>query len=78
MPSKTSKKKLAEALRCIPKELLDQMISSPKDTEAVNTASMAFKKARPKFRKVRKKATNQQACRSISKLFWQFFAIGGG
>jgi transposase-like protein len=45
MPSKTSKKKAAVALPSIPKELIDQMVSGPMDAEAVNAASMAFKKA---------------------------------
>lgn len=44
MPSKTSKKKLA-ALPSIPKELIDQMVRGPMTAEAVNAASMAFKKA---------------------------------
>lgn len=45
MPSKTSKKKPAAALPSIPKEFIDQMVSGPMDAEAVNAASMAFKKA---------------------------------
>jgi putative transposase len=45
MPSKTSKKKPAAALPTIPKELLDQFVSGPMSAEAVNAASMAFKKA---------------------------------
>lgn len=45
MPSKTSKKKQVPALPSIPKELIDQMVSGPMDAEAVNAASMAFKKA---------------------------------
>ena len=45
MPSKTSKKKPLAVLPSIPKELIDQMISGPMDAEAVNAASMAFKKA---------------------------------
>ena len=45
MPSKTSKTKPAAALPSIPKELNDQMVSGPMDAEAVNAASMAFKKA---------------------------------
>ena len=45
MPSKTSKKKPAAALPSIPKELIDQMVSGPMDAEAINAASMAFKKA---------------------------------
>ena len=32
-------------LHSIPKELIDQMVSGPMDAEAVNAASMAFKKA---------------------------------
>ena len=44
MPSKTSKKKPAVALPSIPKELIDQMVSGPMDAEAVNAASMAFRK----------------------------------
>ena len=42
MPSKT---KPVGALLKIPKELIDQIVSGPMDAEAVNTASMAFKKA---------------------------------
>ena len=45
MPSKTSKKKAAVALPTIPKELIDQLVSGPMSAEAINTASMAFKKA---------------------------------
>ncbi len=44
MPSKTSKKKAA-ALPSIPKEIIDQFVSGPMTAEAVNAASMAFKKA---------------------------------
>jgi transposase-like protein len=43
MPSKT--KKTAAALPSIPKELIDQFVSGPMSAEAVNAASMAFKKA---------------------------------
>ena len=45
MPSKTSKKKPVAVLPSIPKELIDQVVSGPMDAEAVNAASMAFKKA---------------------------------
>jgi transposase-like protein len=45
MPSKTSKKKAAVELPPIPKEVLDQMVSGPMTAEAINAASMAFKKA---------------------------------
>jgi len=45
MPSKTSEKKLAAALPSIPKELIDLFVSGPMSAEAVNSASMAFKKA---------------------------------
>jgi hypothetical protein len=45
MPSKTSKKKAAATLPSIPKEFIDQIVSGPMDAEAVNAASMAFKKA---------------------------------
>ena len=45
MPSKTIKKKPAVALPSIPKEFIDRMVSGPMDAEAVNAASMAFKKA---------------------------------
>ncbi|HQW19496.1 MAG TPA: transposase, partial [Rhodocyclaceae bacterium] len=45
MPSKTSKKKPAAALPSIPKEFIDQMVSGPMSAEAINAASMAFKKA---------------------------------
>jgi putative transposase len=45
MPSKTRSKKPSAALPSIPKELIDQIISGPMSAEAVNAASMAFKKA---------------------------------
>ena len=45
MPSKTSKMKPAVTLPTIPKDLLDQFVSGPMSAEAVNAASMAFKKA---------------------------------
>jgi hypothetical protein len=41
MPSKKSK----AALPSIPKELIDQFVTGPMSAEAVNAASMAFKKA---------------------------------
>lgn len=44
MPSKTSKKKPV-ALLTIPKELIDQIAEGPMTAEAVNAATMAFKKA---------------------------------
>ena len=45
MPSKTRKSKAAQALPTIPKELIDQFVNGPMSAEAVNAASMAFKKA---------------------------------
>jgi transposase-like protein len=45
MPSKTNKKKPAAVLPSIPKELIDQLVGGPMDAEAINAASMAFKKA---------------------------------
>ena len=45
MPSKTRKKKAAAELPRIPKEVIDQLVSGPMTAEAVNAASMAFKKA---------------------------------
>ena len=45
MPSKTSKKKASVELPRIPKEVIDQLVSGPMTAEAVNAASMAFKKA---------------------------------
>ena len=45
MPSKTSKKKAAVVLPSIPKELIDPFVSGPMSAEALNTTSMAFKKA---------------------------------
>ncbi|MFC6284304.1 IS256 family transposase [Polaromonas aquatica] len=45
MPSKTRKTKAAQALPTIPKELIDQFVNGPMSAEAVNAASMAFKKA---------------------------------
>lgn len=40
-----SQKKPAAELPIIPEELIDQMVSGPMNVEAVNAASMAFKKA---------------------------------
>ena len=45
MPSKTSKKGPVAPLPSIPKEIIDQFVSGPMTAEAVNAASMAFKKA---------------------------------
>jgi transposase-like protein len=45
MPSKSSKKKAAVVLPSIPKEVIDQMVSGPMTAEAINAASIAFKKA---------------------------------
>ncbi len=50
MPSKTKLKNAAIAARTaalppIPKELIDQFVTGPMSAEAVNAASMAFKKA---------------------------------
>lgn len=50
MPSKTKLKSAAIAARSaalpkIPKELIDQFVTGPMTGEAVNAASMAFKKA---------------------------------
>ena len=45
MSSKSSKAKAVPALPAIPKELIDQFVSGPMSAEAVNAASMAFKKA---------------------------------
>ena len=44
MPIKTSKKPVMD-LPSIPKELIDHFVSGPMSAEAVNAASMAFKKA---------------------------------
>ena len=44
MPSKT-KKLPAAALPAVPKELIDQFVTGPMSAQAVNAASMAFKKA---------------------------------
>jgi len=43
--NKTSKKGVAAVLPVIPKEFIDQIVSGPMDGEAINAASMAFKKA---------------------------------
>ena len=46
MPSKKKVAGVAKtALPSIPKELIDQFVSGPMTAEAVNAASMAFKKA---------------------------------
>lgn len=44
MPSKTSKKAAATQLPSLPKELIDQLVTGPMTAEAVNAASMSFKK----------------------------------
>ena len=45
MPSKTRNPKAAQVLPTIPKELIDQFVNGPMSAQAVNAASMAFKKA---------------------------------
>jgi len=45
MPTRPKKKKPVPALPAIPKELIDHFVSGPMSAEAVNAASMAFKKA---------------------------------
>ena len=50
MPTKTLTKtqksiSAAKALPSIPKELIDQFVSGPMSAQAVNAASVAFKKA---------------------------------
>jgi transposase-like protein len=45
MPIKTSRKQPAANLPSIPKEFIDQMVSGPMSAEAIETTSMAFKKA---------------------------------
>ena len=45
MPSKSSKKKAAVELPPIAKDMLDQIVRGPMTAEAINAASMAFKKA---------------------------------
>ena len=40
-----NKKKPASSLPAIPKELIEHFVSGPMSAEAVNAASMAFKKA---------------------------------
>lgn len=45
MPRKTSRKNTEAALPTIPKELIDGLVSGPMSAEAINAASMAFKKA---------------------------------
>jgi len=45
MPSKTRKAAATQALPTIPKELIDEFVKGPMSAEAVNAASMAFKKA---------------------------------
>jgi transposase-like protein len=45
MPSKTRKAAATQALPTIPKEIIDQFVNGPMSAEAVNAASMAFKKA---------------------------------
>jgi putative transposase len=45
MPNRPQKKKSVPALPAIAKELIDQFASGPMSAEAINAASMAFKKA---------------------------------
>ncbi len=45
MPSKARKKKPAVVLPAIPEALIEQLVSGPMNAEAINAASMAFKKA---------------------------------
>jgi transposase-like protein len=45
MPSKTNNPKPAVVLPSIPKELIDHIVSGPMSAEAINAASLAFKKA---------------------------------
>ena len=47
MPSRKTKAATAvgAALPAIPKELIDQIVTGPMSAQAVNAASMAFKKA---------------------------------
>jgi len=45
MPSKKKAAKAAGGLPRIPKEVIDLFVASPMSTEAINTVSMAFKKA---------------------------------
>jgi transposase-like protein len=45
MPIKPRKPKAAQVLSAIPKEVIDHFVSGPMSAEAVNAASMAFKKA---------------------------------
>lgn len=45
MRSKSRKPVAGPVLRTIPKELIDQYVNGPMSAEAVNAASMAFKKA---------------------------------
>lgn len=45
MPVSTKRGKTQAALPTIPKEVIDQFVNSPLSVEAVNAASMAFKKA---------------------------------
>lgn len=46
MLSTTSHSRASQALPTIPKEPIDQFVNRPVSAEAVNTASIAFKKAR--------------------------------
>ena len=45
MPVSTKRGKTQVALPTIPKELIDQFVNGPMNAQAVNAASMAFKKA---------------------------------
>lgn len=45
LPSKTRNPKAAQVLPTIPKELIEEFVNGPMRAEAVNVASMAFKKA---------------------------------
>lgn len=45
MPVSTKRGKTQVALPAIPKELIEQFVNGPMSAQAVNAASMAFKKA---------------------------------
>ena len=52
----------ATAMPSIPKELIDQFVTGPMSAEAVNAASMAFKKALSKSLR----AQNRPICRNAT------------
>ena len=75
MPSEKTKTAAAvgAALPAIPKELIDQIVTGPMSAEAVNAASMAFKKALIYSRRVLRNASHSSIAhlRNAPKPSWR-------